>query len=298
MLTGILNINKSKNLTSHDVVDQVRKILNIKKIGHTGTLDPAATGVLVLCIGKTTRLIQYLPTDKEYIAEITLGISTDTYDSEGEIISKQKVNLDKDQLLNALKNFEGEITQQVPLASATHYKGKKLYEYSHKGIKIDDLPSKKVTINRIELLRISGETEDNPVITLEVDCSSGTYLRSIANDLGNILGYGAYLSNLIRTMSSGLKISDSLTIEELEKATENNTLNSLIVSPVDIIQLPKVQIGFGQISRINNGQYFRVQKELFDSDQRVLLINKNNEIAAIGEYSKMEQLIKPITVLM
>jgi tRNA pseudouridine55 synthase len=297
LLTGIININKPPNVTSHDVVNQLRKILNIKKIGHTGTLDPLATGVLPLCIGKATRLIQYLPTDKQYIAEITLGITTSSYDSDGEITSKQKATTDRNQILETLNSFNGEIIQEVPLTSATHYKGKKLYQYAHKGIEITDLPTKKVQIYNIELINIQKEDEDNPIITIKVDCGSGTYIRSIANDLGKKLLCGAYLSKLIRTIASGLKIEDSITIEELKTYAASNQLKSVVISPTKVIELPKVKLTLDQIKIISKGQFLSIENLIFNDNKPLLLLDSVNEVAAIGKFDQTTSTIKPITVL-
>lgn len=297
MLSGILNINKPKGLTSHDVVSRLRKILNMKKIGHTGTLDPAATGVLPICLGKTTRLIQYFPSDKQYIAEITLGITTDSYDSDGNITSKQKVILDKENITKALEQFKGEIIQTVPVFSATHYKGKKLYEYAHKGIEVTDLPTKTVTIYDLELIEIINESEENPIIVLKIDCSTGTYIRSIAYELGKALGYGAYLSKLTRTIASKLKIEDSITLEDLEKVKEDGTVDRLFSSPANIIDMPSLKVGFGQIERISKGQFFKAKKPLHDQDKAILLIDKENNPIAVCMYSANNDIIKPITVL-
>ncbi len=293
MLAGILNINKPKNITSHDVVNQLRRILKIKKIGHAGTLDPAATGVLPLCIGKVTRLIQYLPTDKQYIAEITLGITTDSYDSDGEITSKQDVNLNEKQLLEALETFKGTITQEVPLASATHYKGKKLYKYAHKGIEIKDLPTKTVTIYDIQLIEITKKETTTPVIKLKIDCSTGTYIRSIANDLGKKLETGAFLSSLIRTQSCNLLIEDSISIEDLKITNENNDLHSVLISPTKLINWPQLQLNLEQREKISQGQYFKLLEAQLDDNQKVFLLNDENSIVGVGNYSIKDEIIKP-----
>lgn len=298
MISGILNINKPKNLTSHDVINATRRILKIKKIGHTGTLDPLATGVLPLCVHKSTKIIQYLPTDKQYIAEITLGISTSSYDSQGEILSSQKVSFDKQEILSVLESYKGEIKQQVPMYSATHYKGKKLYEYAHKGINIDDLPVKIVSIYDIQLTDVSLENEDYPVITIKVDCGQGTYIRSLANELGKVLGYGAHLSNLVRTKACGLNLESSITLEELEHKFNNNEIEPLLINPSSIINLSSFTVGYGQIERLAKGQYFRIIEDLYKDKEKILLINKQKEIVAIGEYEKHSQLIKPISVLL
>lgn len=311
MLSGIININKPKNITSHDVINRLRKILGIKKIGHTGTLDPATTGVLPVFVGKFTRLIQYAPTDKEYIAEITLGITTKTYDADGEIISKQSVKIDKEEILNALTSFKGEILQEVPLASAVHYNGKRLYTYAHKNIEIETLPVKTVNIYYIELLNTIDC--ENPVITIRVGCSTGTYIRSIANDLGKKLGCGAYLSNLTRTMAINLHIEDSLTIESIQKAKEDNALAQIFISPVDVIKLPRILLNEVQVKKISFGQAIEA-KETFEQynltvgwgnhpiknlkpDSKVMLIDNCNNIIGVGKYVESDKLIMPVTVV-
>jgi tRNA pseudouridine55 synthase len=298
LLNGILNINKPAGLTSHDVINKLRKILKMKKIGHAGTLDPMATGVLPVCTGKATRLIQYLSTDKQYKAEITLGISTDTYDAEGSIVSKTNPEVSIDEVKTALKKFQGEIIQQVPLYSATKHKGKELYKYARKGIEVDELPTKSVTIYNIGLTELSESANGNPLLKLTIDCSKGTYIRSIAHDLGQELGCGAHLSKLIRTLSSGLRLEDSITLEELEEKTINDQVNDILASPIDLINLPSLTIGYGQVERITKGQHFKPLKELFSEDQKLLLLTKTNQPVAICQYLKIEDKIQPITVLM
>jgi len=151
---GIINVNKPKGFTSHDVVAKLRKILRIKQIGHTGTLDPMATGVLPVCVGKATKIIQYLESSKAYRAFIKLGIKTDTYDMEGQILEKNPVILDIEGIKKYLESFRGEIIQTPPIYSAIHYKGKRLYEYARKNIEVTDIPTRKVTINSIELVEV------------------------------------------------------------------------------------------------------------------------------------------------
>lgn len=293
MLTGILNINKPINFTSHDTINKLRKILNTKKIGHAGTLDPLAVGVLPVFIGRYTKLIQFLPGEKEYIAEITLGITTDSYDSEGEILSKQKGETDQTIITEKLLNFTGNIQQQVPLKSATHYKGKKLYKYAHKGIIIDDLPSKSVTIYNIELLDISYIDIDHPVIKVKIECSAGTYIRSIANDLGKDLNCGAYLSNLIRTKSSGLHLDDSITLDRLSHIVDTNTLEQFFVDPRKLIDWPACIINNELINKVLFGQFIKLENTFFEHNQRIFLITKNNQIQAVARYDSISDLIKP-----
>ena len=184
---GFLNIYKPCGKTSHDVVSYLRRITNIKQIGHTGTLDPFAEGVLPVCIGKATRLIEYLNDDKAYIGTVRFGKSTTTYDVEGEAVNYSDKFVTLEQTEKALENFTGDIEQLPPIYSAIKVKGKKLYEYARKGEQVEITP-RKVNIRRLEILKFD---EGNRVLELYIGCSKGTYIRSIANDLGEFLGvYG------------------------------------------------------------------------------------------------------------
>ncbi len=194
--SGFLLINKKEGITSHDVVEKLREITGIKKIGHAGTLDPSAKGLLILGIGRkaTKNLSFFLKKDKEYLAKIKLGAASDTFDREGEIISLKKVKKPSRQRVEkTLKSFQGEIQQYPPLFSAKKLKGKKLYQLARKGIKPKIKPQK-VKIHKIELLNYQW-----PYLEIRVNCSSGTYIRSLANDIGQKLKCGGYLIDLCRT---------------------------------------------------------------------------------------------------
>ena len=184
---GFINVNKPSGMTSHDVVSFLRRNLKIKKIGHTGTLDPMANGVLPIAVGDATRLIQYLADDKEYVATVKFGVSTDTYDKEGEIISTSDKVVELSELENALNQFRGEILQKPPIYSALKKNGKKLYEYAREGMEVE-IKARKVTIEKLDLLSL-----ENNIAQLRVKCSKGTYIRSIAHDLGEVLSCGAHL---------------------------------------------------------------------------------------------------------
>lgn len=221
----ILNIYKPKGITSHDVVDIVRKKYKTKKVGHAGTLDPMAEGVLIILIGDATkRQKDFMDTEKEYIAEIVLGIETDTYDIEGTVIRKEtgNIKINKKQLENTLKSFTGNIKQEVPPYSAVKIKGKPLYKYAREG-KLEgiELPKRKVFIKEIELLE-TGELHLGgvpraqhhlrgayPSIKIRVVCSKGTYIRSLANDIGKKLGMGATLVSLGRARVGSFNVEDS-----------------------------------------------------------------------------------------
>lgn len=297
MLFGILNIHKPLGCTSHDVIHRLRKILGIKKIGHAGTLDPAADGVLPVFVGKATRLIQYVDTDKQYIAEVTFGKTSTTFDSEGEISESGKCHFTVEDLSAQLETLTGKITQQVPLTSATHYKGKKLYEYAHQGVVIEDLPTKEVTVYQIEVLDHTIGDAENPVVRLKIDCSSGTYIRCIASDLGKFLGCGAYLSKLTRTKACKLGIETAMTLEDVEIARDNENLSSLFLSPETIIPLQQVELNDIQLEKIKKGQYFFYHKRVFRSCERLLLTYKDSTLVGIGEYAAGQNIIRPSCVL-
>jgi len=279
-LFGIINLNKPAGITSHDAVQKIRRILKIKQVGHSGTLDPFAHGVLPIFIGKATKLIQYLDTSKVYRAYIRLGISTDTFDSEGKILQKQPVKVDMDKISNAIASFRGEITQTPPMHSAVHYKGKRLYEYARNNIQIEDIPQRQVTVNSIKLIEINDEASENPIITVDIDCSGGTYIRSIANDLGNLLGYGAYLENLERTKSGKFLIKDSLNFEQIEKASEEGKIEGILINPLEVLDLVQIEINKEEFSKIQKGQFIGLPDNIdLEEEQTVLLVSENKTLA-------------------
>ena len=206
---GFLNIYKPVGMTSHDVVAVLRKKLKTKQIGHTGTLDPFAEGVLPIAIGKATRLIEYLPDDKEYLATVQFGKSTNTYDIEGETTFESDKKICEQEIIEKLKDFKGEIEQFPPIYSAIKVKGKKLYEYARKGEDVEIQP-RKVTIYNIELKSFNFDLQQAQIL---VKCSKGTYIRSIANNLGEVLGCGGHLIRLVRTQAGKFRIEYSLKLK-------------------------------------------------------------------------------------
>lgn len=273
-LFGFLNVYKPIGLTSHDVVAVLRKITKIKQIGHTGTLDPFAEGVLPICIGKATRLIEYLNDDKEYLAEITFGKSTDTYDCEGATISDCKSEIVAPQILEALKQFEGEILQTPPIYSAIKVKGKKLYEYARKGQEVHIEP-RKVFIEKIELKNFDKENQKAQVL---IKCSKGTYIRSIAHDLGQNLKVGAHLSKLIRTQAGKFYVETAIPLEDIK--TNDDILKNLI-NPLSMIDLPKIVINENEYKQILQGQFIENKNKLKENDFLILVYN--NSISAIAQ---------------
>lgn len=235
-MNGILNILKPTGMTSHDVVSSVRKILNIKKIGHAGTLDPNVAGVMVICVGKGTKISDYLMNaDKEYICELVLGKKTDTQDSYGAIINEKfNINIDLNHLLCVLKEFEGKQLQVPPMYSAVKLNGKKLYEYARDNIVVEKA-GKLVDIKEIKLIKY----ENNKAL-MKIKCSKGTYMRTLCNDIGEKLGTHGHMGVLIRTEAKGLHINNSVTLEQLKYFVDNNKLNDCII-PIDrIFPLEKI----------------------------------------------------------
>lgn len=216
-MNGILNIFKPKGISSYQTVKKVRDILNISKAGHTGTLDPSASGVLLVCIGKATKIAEFLVGMKKYYqGEMILGISTDTQDSEGKIIQKREVgtDIDENRIKDIFQKYEGTINQMPPMFSAAHYKGERLYRLARKGIEVKR-NLKKVKIYQLNLINFYQKL--NPIVKFEVICSKGTYIRTLCNDIGDELGCGAHLSNLVRKKVGNFNIEDSLNLEELKK---------------------------------------------------------------------------------
>lgn len=250
-MEGILNINKPRGRTSFSVVALVRRLTGEKRVGHAGTLDPMASGVLPVCIGQATRLVEYLiDTTKTYRAEIELGITTDTYDAEGKVMQKADASgINRKQVEMAFGTFLGEITQTPPAYSAVKYHGKPSYVLARAGIAV--VPKKRLArINRIEVI-----DWQPPVVTVEIDCGKGTYIRSLANDLGQMLGCGAYLRNLVRLRCGIFDIADSVTIDELEEAFRVGYWEDLLY-PMDSVltSLPAVVIGEENERAICNGK--------------------------------------------
>lgn len=212
-------------MTSHDVVAFVRKTIGIRKVGHTGTLDPEAAGVLPICVGKATKAVQYiLDGKKAYRANIRFGMATNTQDKYGEVLCEKKVtDVKTEDLENIIPHFIGKIQQTPPIYSAIKYEGKRLYQYAHEG-KQPPIKSKEIEVFDIVIV----DKLDNKEFIIDITCSKGTYVRTICNDMGEKSGYGAHMSQLVRLESYPFKIDDSLTLEELSSEALNNNLKSIL----------------------------------------------------------------------
>ena len=270
MLFGFLNIYKPVGITSHDVVAKLRKITGIKQIGHTGTLDPFAEGVLPVCIGKATRLIEYLKVDKEYLATVQLGMSTTTYDKDGETVFTSDKKIFEKDVVMALENFRGEILQTPPVYSAIKVKGKKLYEYARKGEAIEVQP-RRVTIEKIELKSFNFDLQQAEIL---IKCTKGTYIRSIAQDLGQVLECGAHLRKLIRTQAGSFRIEDSIELRDDMNVSDN------LINPVEILDYPRYLVSNKELEKIRHGMPL-INKNIEHGSIVILVYNKN-EICAVG----------------
>ena len=283
-LFGFLNIYKPKGLTSHDVVARLRKITKVRQIGHTGTLDPFATGVLPICIGKATRLIEYLDDDKEYLATVQFGKNTATYDLEGEITATFDKKVTEEDVKNALKDFEGEISQIPPIYSAIKVNGKKLYDYARQGQDIEIKP-RKVTISKIELKEFD-KTSQSAKIT--VACSKGTYIRSIAYDLGAKLGCGGYLTALERTQAGKFQVNTAIKLEDL---TEVSQIVENLINPLDMLNIPIHNLSENERERVSHGMSI-CNSDFPDSD--IVILSYGGRIYAIGKVEQNKILVKKV----
>lgn len=278
-MDGILVIDKPYGLTSRDVVNQICKIFNTKKIGHTGTLDPIAQGVLVVCIGKATKLVEVLTCDdKEYIATVKLGILTDTLDTEGNVIKEEKTALDKEKLIEVLNSFVKEYEQEVPIYSAVKVNGKKLYEYARNG-EVIDLPKRMVSIKNIELLEFNSDE-----YKFKVTVSKGTYIRSLIKDINDKLGIIGVMSSLIRTRQGKFSIEQAYKLDDIR----NNKYKLLSIS--DVLKDEKCVIIDNNLFNIvkNGGLIDNVY-----SNDYVTFIYNNEVIAIYKKYDKDNKKMKP-----
>jgi len=254
-LNGFINILKPPGMTSHDVVNFVRRTLSIKKAGHTGTLDPGAAGALVVCLGAATRLAGFLiDADKEYRVEMVFGQATDTGDAFGEIISEADAShLDRDAVLAVLPFFTGSIEQVPPMTSAIKLHGKKLYQLARQGLVVER-PARAVSIHSLEYISGTGWGTPRPRALLHLSCSKGTYVRALCTDMGTRLGCGAYMSFLVRTRAGPYCISDALTLEEIAVLNNTGKLAEKVIAIDKALDfLPEVLVKSGAVQAVKSG---------------------------------------------
>ena len=266
---GLINIYKEPGFTSNDVVAKLRGILKQKKIGHTGTLDPDAVGVLVVCLGTGTKLVEMLTDhDKEYIAVVRLGVVTDTQDMSGKVLNQAPVNVTREQLHEAALAFVGDYDQIPPMYSAIKQNGKKLYELAREGIEVERKP-RRIHIEAIRILDDS-HLEDDNLFTMEVKCSKGTYIRTLCNDIGERLGCGAAMQHLTRTCVGAFHLEDAVTLSEVEKMRDAETLTDIIRSPEYIFKdLDRIHVKDTARALLENGNSFRADNVLCEDPEGV-----------------------------
>jgi tRNA pseudouridine55 synthase len=258
-VNGILNLNKPKGWTSHDVVAHVRRLTHIRRVGHAGTLDPMATGVLLICLGQATRIVEYLMTGrKHYQTVMRLGISTDSHDADGQVTARAPVDVSRGEVERALSRFRGTVEQVPPMVSALKRQGQPLYKLARQGITVEREP-RKIRIHHLEL------TDWNPPsISLDLYCSAGTYVRALARDMGRVLGCGAHLTSLTRLASGDFTLTDALEWEQFAKAFEPDTMGQVngepswhrLVMPMDagLRHLPDCELDSSASRRVRSGQ--------------------------------------------
>lgn len=249
-VSGLLNIHKPVGPTSHDVVARIRRLTRIKQVGHAGTLDPLAEGVLIICLGQATRLSEYaMRSPKQYLARVRLGVSTDTYDREGRIVEERPLgDLTADRIVAALEQFQGEIHQVPPMYSAIQQEGQRLYDLARQGREVPRQP-RRVTISAIRLVAWTP-----PEATVEVTCSPGTYIRSLAHDLGATLGVGGHLAGLVRVASGSFHLVEAIPLAAFEEAAAAGTWLQYLLPPERALAgLPIVQLTAEEARRIQHG---------------------------------------------
>jgi tRNA pseudouridine55 synthase len=293
-MDGVIIVDKAREWTSHDVVNKVRRLVGTRKVGHLGTLDPGATGVLPLVIGRATRLAQfYTRNDKVYEGVICFGYSTDTYDAEGRPTSPQvEVTLDRARLDEIFDRFRGEISQLPPPVSAKKIAGKPAYELA-RAHQVVELAPVNVSVYSLDLISVQGNRAE-----VRVHCSAGTYLRSIAHDAGQALGCGAFLETLRRTASGDFKIEDARTLEELGALAEQGRIGEAVIPAVQLLpEFPMEMVDSITAGQIRNGRDFRISPfQARKGSRYVKAVTAHGELIAIGE-ARLPHLYHPVLVL-
>lgn len=285
-MDGIINVLKPTGMTSFDVVAYLRKILKIKKIGHTGTLDPCAAGVLPVCLGKATKAVEFLiDKDKTYRAELTLGVSTDTQDATGKVIKKNPVNVLENEIERVIKSFVGKYSQVPPMYSALKVNGKKLYDIAREGKVIDRKP-REVEIYSVDILQIKKD-----VVVFDVECSKGTYIRTLCDDIGNKLGCGGHMSFLLRKKAGIFELSTTIALEEIEEFAAYGTLQEKII-PVDRIfeNYNKIVLDLKDTNKFINGVKIKIN-DRFKEEKNLRVYGQDGKFLALGRVIKINESI-------
>ena len=294
MINGIINIYKEKGYTSHDVVARLRGICKQKKIGHTGTLDPDAQGVLPVCFGSATRLCEMLTEkEKEYIATMQLGLTTDTQDSSGIVLERRDVAVSEIEIRNVIAGFCGIQKQIPPMYSAIKVNGKKLYELARAGIEIERVP-REITIHKIEILSV-----EQCEIKMKVSCSKGTYIRTLCHDIGQALGCGAIMTELCRTRSGQFGLEEALLLSQIEQFVQEGTIDQHCITTEEVFALLSPVYMKEEFNRLlhngNNFQALCIQGESESDDlQEVRAYDSLGNFWGIYQYCELSDCYKPV----
>jgi tRNA pseudouridine55 synthase len=312
-MDGVLVIDKPPGVTSHDVVDSIRRILHVRRVGHTGTLDPFATGVLVILVNRATRLAQFLSgVEKEYEAVIRLGFATDTGDVTGKPIRSTAPDdpagdqptgrWGREEIEAALESLRGDIDQVPPMYSAKKQDGRKLYELARRGEEVERKPVR-VCIYQFEAIGSTGELlKDNLDGTFDfevrVSCSSGTYVRTLAEDFGKRLGVGAHLAELRRTRVGDFQIQQAQTLDQLKLQVADEALGTILL-PADtaLARFPVIDLSDAEVRRVQNGLPVRVPEILWSDGERVRVRDDRGSLVAVAEFDVASQSLHPSVVL-
>lgn len=294
-MNGIILVDKPSGITSFGVVARMRKILNMKKVGHAGTLDPDATGVLPILVGSATRFLDYLPcADKSYDAVVKLGFETDTLDTTGKILSEKEVICTEEDVRDVLENFKGRQMQLPPMFSAVSKDGVRLYDLARKGESVER-QAREIEIYSIGMFEWDGRNKE---FCMSVSCSKGTYIRQLAADIGEKLGCGACLAGLRRTMSSGYKLGSCYTLEELEEYSKQSQLEKRLIPIEDALSFyPPVYVSKAQAVRFSNGGELnldRIKGRLCDGIYRVF--GEDDRFLGLGQAIECDGVLKVLKV--
>ena len=296
-MNGIIPLYKPKGMTSHDCVFKMRKMLHIKKIGHTGTLDPDVEGVLPICVGDATKIIPFLiHLNKEYIANVQLGVATTTEDSSGEIILQKAVTKmpTAEEINDVLQTFVGTIKQTPPMYSAVRVKGKRLYEYARENIPVER-PTREVIIHKIVQTDFMNSSLKD-TFQIRVQCSKGTYIRTLCVDIGEALGYPAHMSYLIRTISDGFKLEETVTFEDIQDALEQGTFSTLL-QPIErcVESLDGIQVNEADKIKVLQGQKLPLPNKIPET-RPFKMMYQNKLLAMYDLHPNKESELKPVRV--
>lgn len=278
-MTGIIALKKGKNITSFFAVNKVRRIIGEKKCGHTGTLDPNATGVLPIAVGGATRFIELLPTHKKaYTATFKTGVTTDTLDIWGEVTATFEKTVTFDEIKEAAKSFKGEIMQLPPMYSAIKKDGVRLYELARQGIEVEREERK------CEIYKLTVEEEGNGEYSLYCECSAGTYIRTLINDIGEKLGCGAVMTSLCRNYACGVELSECFTLEELQELKDNGEIEKAVI-PLDklLSEYPQITVTENQAKRFSNGGSLLRERLRGISENGLYRVYGNGQFLGLGE---------------